>query len=116
MNVSPSLICRSAELGTVYKSALQGSAAGAGASTFFVPKSKKGVHPLSAPPILWAGVFPLVSFPRAWPVQSYSAPSSSLLVVAFSLLGLRGIPPCSEGEWVFSSLPCQANAHAVHLW
>lgn len=98
MNVSPSLICRSAELGTVHKSALQGSAAGAGASTFFVPKSRKGVHPV-CPSCSLAGVFPLVSFPRAWPVQSCSAPSSSLLVVAFSLLGLRGIPPCSEGEW-----------------
>lgn len=83
MSVSPSLICRSAELGTVHKSTLQGSAAGAGASTFFVPKSRRGVRPLSAPPVLWAGIFPLVSSPRAWPVQSYSAPSSSLLAVAF---------------------------------
>lgn len=63
MNVSPSLICRSAELGTVHKSALQGSAAGAGASTFFVPKSRKGVHPLSAPPVLWQGSFPLFLSP-----------------------------------------------------
>lgn len=45
MFVSPSLICRSAELGTVHKSTLQGSAAGAGASTFFVPKSRKGCAP-----------------------------------------------------------------------
>lgn len=62
---------------------------------FLFQSPGRGVHPLSASPVLWAGIFPLVSSPRAWPVQSYSAPSSSLLAVAFSLLGLRGIPACS---------------------
>lgn len=93
MFVSPSLIYRLTELGTVHKSALQGS--GAGASTFFCSKVQEGCVPLCSPSVLWAWVFPLVSSPRAWPVQSYSAPSSSLLAVAFSLLGLRGIPACS---------------------
>lgn len=54
-----------------------------------VPKSRKGAPYL---PFLFLGrALSCCVFPWAWPVTS-SAPSSSLLAVAFSLQGLRGTP------------------------